>query len=35
MNNRKNYNYFLKAVLVGNCGVGKTSFLTRFTDDEF
>lgn len=29
------YNYFLKAVLVGNPGVGKTSFLTRFTDDEF
>lgn len=30
-----NYDYFLKAVLVGNSGVGKTSYLTRFADDEF
>lgn len=30
-----NYDYFFKAVLVGNSGVGKTSFLARFTDDKF
>ena len=30
-----NYDHFLKAVLVGNSGVGKSSFLTRFADDEF
>lgn len=29
------YDYFLKAVLIGDAGVGKTSFLHKFADDKF
>lgn len=29
------YDYFLKALLVGDSGVGKSSILLRFVSDEF
>ena len=31
----KDYDYFMKVVLVGNCGAGKSSLMLRFTDDRF
>lgn len=30
-----NYDFLLKALLVGDSGVGKSSILLRFTADEF
>lgn len=35
MKKKFGYDYFLKSVLIGNSGVGKSSFLVRFTDDSF
>lgn len=35
MKKKFGYDYFLKSVLIGNSGVGKSSFLLRFTDDSF
>jgi hypothetical protein len=29
------YHHMVKALMVGDCGVGKTAFLQRFTDDRF
>lgn len=29
------YDYFLKLIIMGNPGVGKTSMFLRFTDDNF
>ena len=31
----KEYDYFMKIVLVGASGVGKSSLMLRFTDDKF
>ena len=35
MKKKFGYDYFLKSVLIGNSGVGKSSFLFWFTDDKF
>ena len=32
---KRNYDYLLKCLLVGDCGVGKTSFLLRWAQDHF
>ncbi len=29
------YDYLFKFLVLGNCGVGKTSFLRRYVDGEF
>ena len=29
------YDYLFKFLILGNCGVGKTSFLYRFVDGKF
>lgn len=34
MSNRE-YDYLFKLVIIGNSGVGKSSILLRFTDDQF
>lgn len=34
MNNRE-YDYLFKLVIIGNSGVGKSSVLLRFSDDNF
>lgn len=34
MSNRE-YDYLFKLVIVGNSGVGKSSILLRFADDQF
>jgi Ras-related protein Rab-1A len=34
MSNRE-YDYLFKLVIVGNSGVGKSSVLLRFADDQF
>lgn len=34
MNNRE-YDYLFKLVIIGNSGVGKSSVLLRFADDQF
>lgn len=34
MNNRE-YDYLFKLVIVGDSGVGKSSILLRFADDQF
>jgi len=31
----KDYDHHIKVVIVGSSGVGKTSLLVRFTDDQF
>ena len=31
----KDYDYFIRAVLVGNSAVGKSSLMLRFSDDDF
>lgn len=30
-----NFDYMYKILIVGNSGVGKTAFLTRYCDDTF
>ena len=30
-----NFDYMFKVLLVGNSGVGKTAFVTRYCDDHF
>eukprot|EP00828_Plagiopyla_frontata_P008545 TRINITY_DN14278_c0_g1_i2.p2 TRINITY_DN14278_c0_g1~~TRINITY_DN14278_c0_g1_i2.p2 ORF type:complete len:225 (-),score=44.82 TRINITY_DN14278_c0_g1_i2:149-823(-) len=35
MNMNKEYDYLFKIVIIGNSGVGKSSILMRFTDDQF
>ena len=32
---QKEYDYMFKLVIVGDSGVGKSSILIRFTDDQF
>lgn len=31
----REYDYLFKLVIVGNSGVGKSSILLRFSDDQF
>ena len=30
-----NYNYLMKIILIGDSGVGKTTFLYRYMEDKF
>ena len=32
---QKEYDYFLKVVIIGRCAVGKSSLMMRFTDEKF
>ena len=35
MQEKEEYDYLFKILLIGDSGVGKSSILLRFTEDEF